>query len=127
MKKTLVILFILIPVSGLICLSAAYSQEDMKVIDNSVFGKPARPAATFVHDEHNEKAGIDECAVCHHLYIDGKLVEGEDSIGQSCSDCHLIHATGNNLPLMKAFHKRCKGCHQQKNAGPIMCGECHQK
>lgn len=24
-------------------------------------------------------------------------------------------------------HKLCKGCHEQKKAGPTKCGECHKK
>jgi hypothetical protein len=27
--------------------------------------------------------------------------------------------------LRKAFHLNCKGCHQTKKQGPVMCGECH--
>jgi hypothetical protein len=27
--------------------------------------------------------------------------------------------------LTKAFHTNCKGCHENKNKGPVMCGECH--
>jgi hypothetical protein len=29
--------------------------------------------------------------------------------------------------LRKAFHFNCKGCHQNKKQGPVMCGECHVK
>jgi hypothetical protein len=27
--------------------------------------------------------------------------------------------------LRRAFHLNCKGCHQIKKQGPVMCGECH--
>jgi hypothetical protein len=29
--------------------------------------------------------------------------------------------------LRKAFHLNCKGCHQTKKQGPVMCGECHAR
>jgi hypothetical protein len=29
--------------------------------------------------------------------------------------------------LAKAFHLNCKGCHEQRGKGPIMCGQCHVK
>jgi hypothetical protein len=29
--------------------------------------------------------------------------------------------------LRRAFHLNCKGCHQSKMQGPVMCGECHAR
>ena len=49
----------------------ASSQEDMTVIAPDAFGKLTRPAATFVHDQHNEKAGVEDCVLCHHGGSDG--------------------------------------------------------
>lgn len=113
-------------VVGLVYVST-YAQEEMTVIDNSVFENPQRPPAVFEHDDHNEKAGIEECMACHHVYEDGVLDEYESSEEQLCSECHESKASENKLPLMKAFHKDCKGCHKEKKKGPIMCGECHKK
>ncbi len=105
-----------------------YAQEEALVIEDMVFEKPRRAPVIFQHDIHNEKANIEDCNGCHHLYEDGQLLEDESSEDQSCSDCHKLKKTfNNNLPLMKAYHLRCKGCHQEKEAGPIMCGECHKK
>ena len=102
------------------------SQEDLEVIDNSVFENPQRPPVIFLHEEHNENAGLDECNQCHHLYEDGKYIEDEDSADQSCSDCHELIDT--ELPsLMKAFHLNCKGCHKEQKQVPVACGECHVK
>jgi len=106
---------------------AEWAQEDMIVVDNSVFDNPQRTPSVFVHDEHNENAGIDDCAACHHLYEDGELLEDESSEDQSCSDCHSLEGGDGQPALMKAFHGNCKGCHQQEGRGPILCGECHQK
>lgn len=115
-------------ISLLFCFgSIAYSQEDMEEVDNSVFEKPQRVSAVFKHDEHNEKAGLDECSACHHIYKDGKIVEDESSEDQSCSDCHQLKASGNSPGLMKAFHTSCISCHKSGKKGPVMCGECHVK
>ena len=105
---------------------SADAQEDLVTINSDGFDSPQRPAAVFRHDEHNEAAEIEECNECHHVYDDaGQLVEDESSEDQRCSDCHELKATGRQLALMKAFHTNCKGCHQQKKSGPVMCGQCH--
>ena len=107
---------------------SAHSQEEMELVDNSVFENPRRPAAVFRHDAHNELAQIEECSICHHVFDEnGQLVEDESSEDQRCSDCHELQASGKKPPLMKAFHTNCKGCHKQKNKGPTMCGQCHIK
>ena len=113
-------------ISGLL-FTPAYSQEDMAAVDNSVFENARRSPVRFMHDAHNETAGIEECYECHHVYEDGKLVADESSEDQSCSDCHEIASKDNQPGLMKAFHINCKGCHQKEKAGPVMCGECHKK
>ena len=105
--------------------TSVYAQEDMVEIDNSVFENPRRTPSIFRHDEHNEKAEIEECNACHHIYKDGRIIEDESSEDQQCSDCHKLKASSDSPPLMKAFHDNCIGCHKQKKNGPIMCGECH--
>ena len=45
-------------------------------------------------------------------------------------DCKLCHekAPGKIEGLGKDWaHKTCKGCHEEKKAGPTKCGECHKK
>ncbi|MFA7536831.1 MAG: cytochrome c3 family protein [Desulfuromonadales bacterium] len=55
---------------------------------------------TFNHKVHSEAM---ECSVCH---------QGEPG----------------KMELDKnAAHNLCKGCHQDKGAGPTKCGECHKK
>ena len=103
----------------------AWSQENIKVVSSDGFTKPQRPAAVFLHDAHNENAGIENCNECHHVYEDGKRVEDESSEDRRCSDCHGLEGSGRQPGLMKAFHLNCKGCHQARKKGPIMCGECH--
>jgi predicted CXXCH cytochrome family protein len=120
---TLIVLSLLIGI--VLAFSTAWSQEDMTAVDNTAFESPQRSPSVFVHDEHNENADITDCAVCHHVFEDGKLVEGDSSEGQSCSECHEQQSSGDAPLLREAFHTRCIGCHQAENKGPIMCGECH--
>ena len=108
-------------------LTSAYSQEDMVTVDNSAFENARRTPSVFKHDVHNQKAGIDECSQCHHVYVDGQLIEDESSEDQKCFDCHKIQPDGRKPGLMKAFHLNCKGCHVKEKTGPVMCGECHKK
>ncbi len=106
----------------------AHSQDDMEVVEDSAFESLRRPSARFFHDAHNENAGIDDCAECHHLYDEqGKKLEDESSEDQSCSGCHAMKDNGSQPGLRKAFHRNCKGCHLERRKGPVTCGECHPK
>jgi hypothetical protein len=104
----------------------SFSQEDMRVVDNSIFERPVRVSSVFEHDLHNETAGLDDCSICHHLYEDGELLEGESSEDQSCAECHLAESAGGMPSLRRAFHLNCKGCHLSKRTGPVMCAQCHR-
>lgn len=87
-----------------------------------------RPVAVFDHDVHNEAHELTDCSLCHHLYEEGELVEGESSEDKPCSECHALSKTPeNDVPLRKAFHLQCRECHDEKGQGPRLCGECHQK
>ena len=113
--------------AAFICLHpiAVPAQEDMVVIDNSVFEKPQRPPAVFKHDAHNESAQIEACNECHHVYADGKRLDDESSEDQRCADCHELQDMGPKPGLTKAFHLNCKNCHREQKKGPLMCGQCH--
>jgi hypothetical protein len=126
MKRTAIFLFATVLVCACF-LVAAYSQEDMEAIDNSVFENPQRTPSVFPHDAHNEAAEIEECNECHHVYEDGKKVEDESSEDQQCSECHGPDDEGGMPSLIKAYHRNCKGCHMTQKNGPIMCGECHKR
>ncbi len=122
---TLIALPLLIGI--ILAATPAWSQDEMTVVDNTDFDNPQRTPSVFVHDAHNETAGIDDCATCHHVYEGGRLVEDESSEDRSCSECHDLEGSDSQPPLIKAFHTNCKGCHQEQKQGPIMCGECHIK
>jgi hypothetical protein len=125
MRRPLILLVTVIFGIALV-IATAYSQEDMQVLDNSEFDNPQRPPAFFDHDTHNENAGIDDCSRCHHLFDkNGQKLEDESSEDQMCSDCHGPADEGRKPGLMKAYHLNCKGCHQEKQKGPILCAQCH--
>lgn len=105
----------------------AGSQEEMKTVSADPFPRPQRPPAVFAHDDHNEKAGIEACNECHHVYEGGRLVEGESSEDRRCADCHGLSDENGRPGLRKAFHRNCQGCHLERRQGPIFCGECHRR
>ena len=67
----------------------------------------------------------------NHLSLDyDELGNNLGSDGQACADCHTATGGDNPVPLTRAFHIQCKGCHQALNAAgdktpPVMCGQCH--
>jgi len=126
-KRALIIYTVIILMGCIFAVMSGYSQEDVTNVEDSAFEKKMRPAVPFLHDKHNETAGIDECNNCHHVYEDGKKIEDDSSEDQECSECHTINKGDNPLSLVKVYHLQCKGCHQKKKAGPIMCSECHQR
>lgn len=85
-----------------------------------------RPGVVFNHDAHNERAGIDDCIVCHHGGENGVIDPELSSEDQACSECHKDRMPKGQTPLMRAFHKRCITCHRGLNKGPATCGGCHK-
>ena len=111
----------------LIVILPAVSQEDIETVNDSAFEKQTRPAVAFFHDEHNEKAAIEECNVCHHMFEDGKWLDDDDSIGMECSECHYSKTHDSVADLIRVYHLQCGGCHLEQKAGPVLCGECHRR
>ena len=106
---------------------AAFSQEDVETVEDSAFTEHMRPPVPFKHEEHNEKAEIEDCNVCHHKYEDGKLLEDESSEDMECSECHTSEEDAYPISLVKAYHLNCKRCHLENKKGPVMCAECHPR
>ncbi len=103
----------------------AFSQNKEEVWRTTALAPHTRLAVYFVHDEHNEKAGLDNCAVCHHdATEDGQMTMESSSEGIPCVDCHAVNAT-KGTPLQRAFHRQCIGCHETQAKGPTACGGCH--
>ncbi len=64
---------------------------------------PARNGnITFTHKAHQER--LKDCKICH-----------EKGPGK-------IEGFGKEFA-----HKTCKGCHEERKAGPTKCSECHKK
>ena len=124
MKRRFPVILVIAIIPFLMILPAL-GQEDMVVVEGDSFEDQRRPAAVFRHDDHNETAEIEECNECHHVYENGEKVADESSEDQRCAECHTEEALDNQPGLRKAFHLNCKGCHQSKKQGPVMCGECH--
>jgi hypothetical protein len=87
---------------------------------NPTYGK-----VKFTHKKHAETLKID-CLKCHHTWKKG------EATGKLCKDCHKAAAEGKTLSGKDAYHKDCKGCHDEakkanKPAGPTGCTQCHVK
>ncbi len=107
--------------------STAVPQEDMKTVAPEALKPLTRPAASFVHDKHNEKAKLEDCAVCHHGEdADGRLDKEDMSAGIPCVDCHAVDAK-EDTPLQRAYHQQCIRCHVENKLGPTYCGGCHKR
>lgn len=102
------------------------AQDDVMRLAGSGPAKLRRPAVVFAHARHAEAI---DCLRCHHDIDDYGVNRGSD--GQPCGDCHTPEAGDNPVPLTRAFHLQCKGCHQDQTAAgrgqlPLMCGQCHR-
>ncbi len=86
-----------------------------------------RPPVMFDHDRHNEKAGIKECAICHHGKKEEQQEPGKASEAVSCVNCHAVNGKEGKTPYARAFHRQCILCHARIDKGPTACGECHKQ
>ena len=120
------IIFSLVVFSVFLFVAAVFATDYIETVDDSAFEKKTRPGVVFFHDDHNDRAGIDDCNACHHIYENGQKTE-DMSVGMECSECHMS-APGAAVPdLIRVYHLQCGGCHMKEKAGPVVCGECHRK
>jgi predicted sulfurtransferase len=87
-----------------------------KIIFDVPYGK-----VTFNHSVHKI-----ECLKCHHDW------KTSQTTGKLCKDCHKTKTEGKTISAKEAFHKTCKGCHDElkkagKSTGPTGCTQCHKK
>ena len=106
-------------VFSMLMVSGAFAAKDEITFDASM-GK-----VKFPHKKHAETLKID-CTKCHHTWKKG------ETSGKLCLECHKAKAEGKALAAKDAFHKDCKGCHDDakkanKPAGPTGCTQCHVK
>lgn len=117
----------LVPVlSGCICfaVNAANIPPDKEIIRfDSEIGM-----VNFFHALH-ATLRTNTCQTCHHTYKEGEAFK-------TCDSCHPPDKGGAPViaetpKISKAFHVRCKGCHQytirklHQTAGPVRCKLCH--
>ncbi len=101
--------------------------KSITFLDNAGFENPQEPASAFDHDFHDLDLEI-ECEECHHVYENGGLVKDKSSENKRCIECHPLKANDEyKIPLLHAFHSHCQGCHEKKEKGPVMCGDCHNR
>ncbi|MFC1814284.1 cytochrome c3 family protein [Thermodesulfobacteriota bacterium] len=132
MRRTTIILLVMMGFFvSLTAINRTNAQEAELILESTdVFVKKQRPAVVFNHEKHMDV--YSDCMECHHIYEynngDKENVwEGDE---QSCSECHKLKIEDKKMPLMKAFHENCTGCHRKlvkenEKAGPVTCGECH--
>ena len=128
MKPSPIYFIIILITAFVLTAGLTWAEEECLELSSDIFTSPKRPPVCFNHDPHNETAGLeDDCAVCHHFYEDGKLMEGESSEDSTCAECHFDQDNPKLLNLTVKYHARCRGCHLTEKKGPITCGECHAK
>ncbi len=100
--------------------------EGVMILQSREFGEHQRPPVRFDHYLHEQSI---RCRSCHHDFF--VFDDHNDGKGSKCSKCHKKAAVEEvPVSLNMAFHKRCKGCHQnylewEWDTGPITCGQCH--
>lgn len=125
LKKSMAVL-LFIAILGLMVFSInAFSGIDEGTVTDPAFSRKSRGDVFFDHEMHMETAGVVDCATCHHVYEDGKVLEFESSEGVSCSECHM-GKDGDILPVIEAYHQQCRSCHIEQKAGPVTCAGCHK-
>lgn len=123
---------------GIICYAAfpaRATDQPIRIMYKGVAGK-----VLFDHDVHVSEAGYGiSCADCHHhpegdeeasLVACGechqKPAEGEE-FPESCGECHEPDEIEGTEVIVRAdaFHSQCIQCHQEFEAGPEDCSQCH--
>lgn len=108
---------------------AQYSPEGAQAAQAVQEGAPAprKLAVPYDHNEHNKKAKLKNCVVCHHGLKNGRRVTTGKGLDRRCSECHLERPMTHTDPpsLMSISHASCQGCHKKMNKGPVKCSQCH--
>ena len=122
MKKRLISIGIIVGfLLSILAVSDVFAKDVVEY--NPKYGK-----VTFTHKKHAD--AIKDCVKCHHTWKKG------ESSGKLCKDCHKAtkeaSKDGKGISAKDAYHKDCKGCHDQakkanKPTGPTGCTQCHVK
>lgn len=127
--KRIYMVSVVLPLWMLLFSTGAFSQEEVMRMESAELGSHQRPTVVFPHETHSEKM---ECTRCHHDYDEFGSNRGEEGEGRRCAECHTATPAENPIPLMKAFHMQCKGCHEKmaktdRFNPPRTCGGCHER
>jgi Zn finger protein HypA/HybF involved in hydrogenase expression len=107
-------LAIILLVVGVVCY-AAFPQEAPEEPLRMML-KTTAGSVLFDHQTHAGEDGYGlACDDCHHE-------EQDESMSCSGEDCHNADSDPKRGD---AFHMNCKGCHEDAEAGPVECAECH--
>lgn len=112
------VLLLLLPVA----IHAAEIPPEKEII---FFESAKLGTVTFLHKMHASLQDT-ECTTCHHRGVD-------ESPPEDCHNCHTSEPTNEAPKAIKAFHIRCRGCHEYtvesgQKAGPVKkCTLCHVK
>ena len=73
------------------------------------------------HHPPEDESSLRACGDCHQ----GPLEEGV--VLESCLECHYEEDVVDTEITKKgdAFHDQCVQCHQEFEAGPVECSQCH--
>lgn len=114
LKVALLIMLILM-VAGIIAYTAFSAPSPEEPLRIMFFNKAGK--VFFLHSTHSNDYASD-CIDCHHNIEDDDIY--------NCSECHEETSDDEYMPSrVDAFHEQCKGCHEELEAGPIECAECH--
>ena len=119
----------------------AAAQVEEKAVEAAAATESAVQAATEqaaeVAAKVEEKAAEATQAVAEAASGDSIVIENtygkvtfNHKVHSEAFDCALCHGEGEPGALdmgKDAAHAACKGCHQEKGAGPVKCSECHIK
>ena len=116
---------------GVLFTPPAWSQEEGQAgimdLKSRGFSQHYQPPVRFDHYLHET---ILRCRVCHHDF--NVLSNRNFGKGSKCASCHKEKLKKDiPVPLLMAFHKKCRGCHENylkwgRRSGPVMCGICHK-
>ena len=102
------------------------SPRPIVISDIEPFKNLQEPAVTFYHEKHTAALKEEGCGECHPY---------EKKDAETTERFNFIFPKERNAAsrraLLDSYHNECVGCHtkrleEQKNSGPIACGECHR-
>lgn len=85
-----------------------------------------RPAVTFDHDNHNERAKIEDCIVCHHGGENGVIDPEVSSEDQPCSDATRPTCPADARRSCVPITRTASNAIRPRTRGPTTCGACHK-